>query len=112
MDAAGLREWSDRLRPERELGAGAVAEGAAGPQLSSTAAVCRSPQEHARWVKLPLSTMLPLLLPRLLLCTMLKHVQKKMLLDLRQLGINDAPGLGFGCSSSSLGFDTVLLKPM
>jgi hypothetical protein len=39
-------------------------------------------------------------------------LQKKMLHDLRQLGINDAPGLGFGCSSSSLGFDTMLLKPM
>jgi hypothetical protein len=31
-------------------------------------------------------------------------------MDLKQLGITDAPGLGFGCISSSLTHDTVLIS--
>lgn len=36
--------------------------------------------------------------------------QRKMMMDLRQLGIADAPALGFGCPTSSLVHDTQLLS--
>lgn len=37
-------------------------------------------------------------------------LQRKMTMDLRQLGISDIPSLGFGCPSSSLTHDTMLLS--
>lgn len=37
-------------------------------------------------------------------------IPRKMTMDLRQLGIHDIPSLGFGCPSSSLTHDTMLLS--